>query len=381
VSARAVHIVAATILALLATSVGAAPASAPRILVLGIDAIPYSVAAAVTDPALGTHALFRGMKGPTAVVSSFPSTSYPAWSRLLAPFGVESSPGYIGKYYMEEEHRVLGVASSEHEEAPWLDFFDWHLEGLVSKAVAYGSSRRSGTSELEKGLQAFMASDKPVFWLYILSTDAMGHEYGPTVLAEFLSDVDGALADLRASAPDRPFYTVLVSDHGMAGGSELVNAWPAVRDAMLKAGFHDARKLSQAGDAIFVPLGILTFFFVHTWPGDEAHAAQVLTEAPGVDLCAHPDGGLTVRAPGSGADPATRRRHDTCGRIARNAVTRLPICRSSTSCARVHTIRTRRGSPTTGGLLRPSLHPIRMRCTGSRVASRKSATRRRCCAR
>lgn len=287
----------ATLFALVANLAVAAPHS-PRVLVLGIDAIPYSVAAAVTDPSLGAHALFHGMKGPSAVVSSFPSTSYPAWSNLLAPFGVERSPGYIGKYYTEEEHRVLGVASSEHEDAPWLDFFDWHLEGLMSKAVAYGSSRHAGTSELEKGLEAFIASDKPVFWLYILSTDAMGHEYGPTALVEFLSELDVALQQLHASNPERPFYTVLVSDHGIAGGNELVNAWPAVRDAMQRAGFRDARKLTQSGDAIFVPLGILTFFFVHTWPGDEARAADVLAGVPGVDLCVNPDAqGWAVRGP------------------------------------------------------------------------------------
>jgi hypothetical protein len=268
----------------------AAPAP-PRLLVLGIDAIPYAVAAAVTDPALGERMLFRGMQGPAAVVSSFPSTSYPAWSKLLAPFGVQPPPGYIGKYYAEEEHRVLGVASAEHEEAPWLEFFDWRLEGLLAKAAAYGNSRRASINELERGLAAFAASDKPVYWLYLLSTDALGHEYGPPALAGFLAEVDAALARLRASMPERPFHTVLVSDHGMAGGSELVNAWPAVRAAMQRAGFRDVRRLGRPGDAIFVPLGILSFFFVHLWPGDEARAAEVLASVPGIDLCVRPDGG------------------------------------------------------------------------------------------
>src|SRR5262249_7703761 len=54
----AVNRIRASMAALLAlvlctTRVVAAPAHAPRILVLGIDAIPYSVAAAVSDPALG----------------------------------------------------------------------------------------------------------------------------------------------------------------------------------------------------------------------------------------------------------------------------------------------------------------------------------------
>lgn len=278
------HTLAALACAVLASQARGAPGE-PRILVLAIDAIPYSVAAAVTNPQLGDHALLRGLKGPAAVVSTFPSTSYPAWSSLLAPFGVALTPGYIGKYYTDEEHRVLGIASAEHEDAPWLNYFDWHLEGLLAKAVAYGNSRRAGANELEKGLEAFAASDKPVFWLYLLSTDALGHEYGPTELAQFLGDVDGALERLRSSMRDRPFYTVIVSDHGMAGGSELVNTWPAVREAMLKAGFHDARRLAQADDALFVPLGILSFFFVHTWPGEEARAADVLVDVDGIDLC------------------------------------------------------------------------------------------------
>ena len=267
----------------------ASAASAPRVLVLAIDAIPYSVATDVTNPELGEHALLRGFQGPVAVVSTFPSTSYPAWSSLLAPFGVEPTPGYIGKYYTDEEHRVLGVASAEHEDAPWLEYFDWHLEGLLSKAVAYGNSRRAGANELEKGLAAFAASDKPVYWLYLLSTDALGHEYGPTELTQFIGDLDSALARLRASMPDRPFHTVIVSDHGMAGGNELMNTWPAVREAMLEAGFRDARKLTEPDDALFVPLGILSFFFVHTWPREEARAAQVLVGVEGIDLCVRRD--------------------------------------------------------------------------------------------
>jgi hypothetical protein len=286
---RALAFILLLLLAAGATASEQSPARAapPRLLVIGVDAVPFSIAAAVTNPALGERALFRGMRGPTAVVSSFPSTSYPAWSNLLKPFGVPPSPGYIGKYYAEHKDRVVGTPGGG--DPPWLEHFDWHLDGLFAKAVAYGNSRRASANELEEALAAFAASDDPVYWIYILTTDALGHEYGTAALVDFLASLDERLAQLRASMPGRPFHTVIVSDHGMEGGTDLVNAWPAVREAMEQHGFRHARRLAEPGDAIFVPLGILSFFFVHTRSEDAAPAASVLTRVDGVDVCVRAD--------------------------------------------------------------------------------------------
>ena len=255
------------------------------------------------------------------------------------------------------------------------------------KAVAYGSSRRSSTSELEKGLQAFAASDKPVFWLYILSTDAMGHEYGPTALAEFLSDVDGRALERPARVCTRSTLlhgARLRSRHGRRQRSSSTRGRPCAKRCRTPDSTTRASS-AQAGDAIFVPLGILTFFFVHTWPGDEAPRrsgpdGRARRRSVRASRRCRLDG---ARPLGSGADPATRASaRRLSGRIAPNAAIRLPYLPI------VDVLRTRAHDSQSvvvpGRLVvcwRPSPRRIRMRCTGSPAASRMSATRRLCCAR
>ena len=47
---------------------GAEAQARPRTLLIGIDAIPYGLAKKLTDPARGDKALFKGLRGPVAVI-------------------------------------------------------------------------------------------------------------------------------------------------------------------------------------------------------------------------------------------------------------------------------------------------------------------------
>ena len=40
----------------------------PRRLIIALDAVPFQVAAELTDPSLGDQALFRDLKGPVPLV-------------------------------------------------------------------------------------------------------------------------------------------------------------------------------------------------------------------------------------------------------------------------------------------------------------------------
>lgn len=260
-------------------------ATAPRIVLIGIDAIPYRVVARLTDPALGERALFRGYHRPSAMISTFPSDTYVAWAGILAPFGVHKSHGYQPRYFDNAMREVQGGLSLVETDAPWEAFFDWRLEGVVRTAIAYGWPKKYSVDELTQGLAAFIASGKPVFAMYIVATDAIAHIDGPEALGDFLVELDKQLATLHRDHPDMPFYTVMISDHGVAGGEPLDNIWPALQDAMEKAGLHVVEQLRTPFDAVFVPYGLLSSFVIHTWPGGEAAAAKLVVAVPGVDLC------------------------------------------------------------------------------------------------
>ncbi len=264
---------------------GAAGAAA-RTLLIGVDAIPYELVVKLTDPALGEKALFKGMRGPVAVINTFPSDSYVAWTGLLQPFGSDKALGYEACYFNRAEFQLRGCFSLVKVPAPWQDVFDWTWEGLVRKGLAYGWPKSYSVHEVEEGLAAFMDSDKQVFKMYVVSTDALGHIFGPDAQAEFLRALDRALQALRQKYPQRPFHTVLVSDHGMAGGAPLKNTWPPIAATLAKAGFRVGNSVEQKSDVTVVKFGLVSGFVTYTWSGAELEVASLLASVPGVDLCA-----------------------------------------------------------------------------------------------
>jgi hypothetical protein len=256
-----------------------------RILLIGIDAIPYDLVKQLTDPALGDKALFKGLRGPAAVINTFPTASYVAWTGLLRPLGSPKALGYEACHFNRAEARLRGCFSVVKVPAPWREVFDWYLAGIVRKGLAYGWPRPYSLHEIEQGLTAFFESDKDVFGMYIVSTDALGHLYGPDGLAQFLRKLNEALHVFRATHPDQSFRTVLVSDHGMAGGKPLKNTWPKIEVTLAKAGLRIQSALERESDVTIVTFGLLSGFVVYTWAGKETDVASLLVSVPGVDLC------------------------------------------------------------------------------------------------
>lgn len=259
-----------------------------RTLLIGIDAIPYEVVRKLTDPTLGEQALFKGLQGPVAVINAFPTGSYVAWTGLLRPLGVAKALGYEACHFDRQRAELRGCFSLTTVRAPWKQMFDWYLKGIARKAIAYGWPKKYSVSEMEQGFEAFEASDKKLFTMYIVSTDGLGHVYGPEGLSDFLRKLDQGLAELRERMLGEPFRTVIVSDHGMAGGEPLNNTWPQARDALTKAGFRVARSLRNDNDVVIVKFGLLSSFVLYTKKDIETKVASVLVLVPGVDLCVLP---------------------------------------------------------------------------------------------
>ena len=259
-----------------------------RTLLIGIDAIPYEVVRKLTDPTLGEQALFKGLQGPVVVINAFPTGSYVAWTGLLRPLGVAKALGYEACHFDRQRAELRGCFSLTTVRAPWKQMFDWYLKGIARKAIAYGWPKKYSVSEMEQGFEAFEASDKKLFTMYIVSTDGLGHVYGPEGQSDFMRKLDQGLAELRERMLGEPFRTVIVSDHGMAGGEPLNNTWPQARDALTKAGFRVARSLRNDNDVVIVKFGLLSSFVLYTKKDIEAKVASVLVSVPGVDLCVLP---------------------------------------------------------------------------------------------
>lgn len=280
------------VLLVFACMFGPAPASTPehagdmpRLLVIAIDGIPYDLIEGLTGGADSGEPLFPGLAGPAALVNAFPSNSYTTWSGLLRPFEVDLPLGYEARYFNRNTSRLDGGLTPIPVPAPWREFFDWYLKGVSRKAIAYGWPKRWSLRELRQGLEAFRNSDQRAFAMYVVSTDGLGHVYGPEGLAEFLRSMDRILEEFRRDYPDEEFYSFLFSDHGMAGGDPLDNIWPDVRAKIKQTGYRTSRRLKRARDATVVSYGLLSSFVVYTDTTAADALAQAIASVEGVDLC------------------------------------------------------------------------------------------------
>ncbi len=282
-------------------TVGEAPVSSPasgatsarpRLLFISLDAVPYGVVERVMDPGQGEGAAFRGFAGPAGLISTFPSTTSLALGGILAPFGLDRSPGYEHRFFDRARNRKRGGGPISYRRLrfPWRRFFDWQLEGLASKGIKLLHLQKSAQKAVDTSLAAFAASDQEVYHLYHDLTDLIGHVKGPDALEPFLRHLDAGLERLRSRDGARPFHTVIYSDHGLSGGEPLRNVRKGVKKALRRAGFRIAGRIRGSGDAVFIPYGLVSSFVAFTAPDREAAVAGVLASVDGVDLCVAPVG-------------------------------------------------------------------------------------------
>ena len=269
----------------------------PRLLVLILDSVPYELVLRLTDSERGEEALFQGFERPVPLVSSFPSSSNIAITGMLEPLGVEPSPGYESRFFDVHRNRLRGGGLLTYQliPFPWRDHFDWRFRSQIRRG--FGDLDAAGTSkwEIDAVMEAFLASEKELFFGYVATTDKLAHFEGPEALSPVLEHLDRALKSAAREQPDRPFHTVILSDHGTAGGKPLRNVLRPVQRALGGAGYRTTSNLRMNRDVVFAPMGLVSSVQAFTRPGEEVAVARVLAGVAGVDLCAVPrQGSLRV---------------------------------------------------------------------------------------
>ncbi len=291
------------------TTSAADDAPEPRMLFIAMDAVPFEVVERITSAERGEAALFRGYSGPVPLISTFPSTSSLAFGGIFEPLGLGLSPGYEARFFDRERNRVRGgsVISYHTIKFPWRELWDWKL-GFFKKMFIGAHPKGASRKSIERSLAAFADSDKKRFFVYYDATDILGHLAGPDALEGPFELLDRTLRELHESQPERPFHTVLFSDHGQAGDQPLANVCKAVLRTLKEAGYQPAGSLHGGRDVVFVPYGLVSSFVAATRRGREVEVARVIVRTEGVDLCAAVDGADFRVVSARGAARIRRRR-------------------------------------------------------------------------
>lgn len=276
---------------------------APRTLLISLDAIPFWVLAELTDPALGQEALFQGFKGPVPVISAFPSSTSVAMVGLLGPLGLGKSPGYEAKFFDWQRLRTRGGGPISYHKIsfPWREFFDWSRRGPIGSAIEAIRPVKSGIKRLRNAIDEFATSEMDVSLIYIAATDTAVHVVGPESMQVLFAELDAMLREAREKNPDRPFETIIFSDHGVDGGDPLENVTPAVKRALKKADFRLKKRLKDARDVVLTPFGLVSNFEAYTHDANKTEVAAIIVSVEGVELCAYrqPEGWQVVGPQGS----------------------------------------------------------------------------------
>lgn len=265
----------------------AEPDPEARFLIFVFDAVPYQAMVDLTAPD-EEPGLLQEFAGPVPVVSTYPSNTGVALTAILNRWGLEPPPGYEVKFFDLDEGKVRGggLISYSNIRFDWHHFFDWQLRGFFRKSWAYARPLAYSVKEVDKALEAFEATAKRDFFVYVNSTDAIGHIRGPEGLRLAFENLDRQLEALR-SRSTVPIHTVILSDHGLGGGVLLPNARKGVFQALRQAGWRITGRLRRPGDVVLTPFGLVSSFEAYTAPGEESGVAEAIVTAPGVDLCAY----------------------------------------------------------------------------------------------
>ncbi len=264
----------------------------PRTLLISLDAVPFWVIDDLTDPELGDEALFQGFQGPIPLISTFPSSTSVAMVGLLQPLGLAKSPGYEAKFFDWERGKVRGggLFSYSKIEFPWRDFFDWSRRNPAGSAVEAVKPVKSGIKRLGKAIDEFADSDVEVSLVYLAATDIAVHVNGPASVKPLFVELERMLREARQRRPDRPFETLIWSDHGVAGGDPLINVSKATKKALKRAGYRVKKKLRKPDTVVMTPFGLVSNFEAYTYDELIAPVARILSQVDGVALCSYRDG-------------------------------------------------------------------------------------------
>ncbi len=272
---------------------GGAVEEPPPTLVIAFDCLPYDTAARFADPARGERRVLAGLRGPVPLISSFPSTTSIAFGGILRPLGLEQSPGYEARFFDWQRRQVVGGMLFSYFRIPfeWRDYFDWNRKSPARRMLAALRPAKATRGWFERAIAAFLRSDKPVFYVYNGATDTLAHLQGPQAFEGVLADLEQMLAEARRQ---RPFYVLLFSDHGLAGGEPLRNVFKPVKRGLREAGFRYRRRLEGPRDVALTPFGLVSSFEIYTAEGMEPEVASVVAAIDGVDLCVRREPGSWV---------------------------------------------------------------------------------------
>ena len=264
---------------------------AVRHVIICVDGVGFSTISKMR--ASGHFKLFRP---PSHMISTFPSLTNAALSRILEPAGATMTGGYEDNFFDTEANKMRGgildrFRSDRFVRGTFRELFDYHPSALKS-GLGYTappvSTYLESLSDLIRLRQKARNNRGAVFFAYTGATDSLAHLGGETLLRSFLEELDETIEDIVRDSKT-PVAVTIFSDHG--------NHFRNYR----RAGFNLSSKLKDDKSVVLPQFGLVGSAVLFTKDTNEEHLAEVLATLEGVDFVTYEQNGTVHVANRRGA--------------------------------------------------------------------------------
>ncbi len=254
---------------------------------------------------------FKIFHPPSHMISTFPSLTNAALSKILEPAGATMTGGYEDNFFDTKANRMRGgildrFRSDRFVRGTFRELFDYHPSALKS-GLGYTappvSTYIESLSDLIRLRQKARNSRGAVFFAYTGATDSLAHVGGETLLRSFLEELDDTVEDIVRDSKT-PVTVTIFSDHG---NDFRKYRRVALKDPLRRAGFKLGKKIKDDRSVVLPQFGLVGSAVLFTRDRNEERLAEVLATLEGVDFVTYEQDGVVHIASRKGEATIERR--------------------------------------------------------------------------
>ena len=262
-----------------------------RHVIICVDGVGIST---ITKMRASGH--FKSFQRPSHMISTFPSLTNAALSKILEPAGATMTGGYEDNFFDTDANRMRGgildrFRSGRFVRGTFRELFDYHPSALKS-GLGYAAPPLStyieSQSDLVRLRQKAKNSRQAVFFAYTGATDSLAHLGGEPLLRNFLEGLDQTVEEIVRDSKT-PVVVTIFSDHG---NSFRKYHRVALKDPLRQAGFNLVNKIKDDHSVVLPQFGLVGSAVLFTRDKNEERLSEVLAPLKGVDFVAYEADGI-----------------------------------------------------------------------------------------
>ncbi len=250
-------------------------------LIFALDGVPYDVMAELTD-----QGYFKGFYKPGRLISTYPSLTRPAFSKILIggkPFGYERL------YFDTKANKMDGNRLAKKIFSTSAQYPDYHpkLHFLGFPGyIAYVFPDQFTQTAIDTFKNKLLNFKGKEFIAYMGFSDAIAHVQGKDAQIEFLKKISFLLDEIRNELGIL-LDVVIFSDHG---NNFVDNIRVDLAGELKKAGLNDTDHLESINDFILPRNGFVSTAAIYSHPDTAPVIARTLSKIEGVDFSTYLSG-------------------------------------------------------------------------------------------